>query len=651
MDSPPPDQNAIESIRKSFGDDFQSEESSSVKKSVYEYVFPKYMRWFEDYLKFIFKLERRNVTIWSETFAGIVHFVSCLYVLPIVPQQLSTAGYPLTSTAVLTAAVCGVGSILCGLFSNLPFIISPPVAVSIFISVYLKGQTGMTVADSNSAVTLSGILLLLIGYRPLGRLVNLLIPSCIQFSTAVSIGMITALDGCVKINLIVRGVNTLDMIGPITPNILISLSGFLIIGLSMHYHIKGGFLISVIFCSAVYWGYSPQTFPSLITSIPYTTPIPSTLSQGLSSNAFQLLFDLIFLYVICLNGLSRAFSDLAGLTRPDGAVPRGRWVYITCGLLTIISGLLGGPPAMMSAESGAGIKAGAKTGLSAVVCGILFCITTFFTPFFQAFPEVGTSPCLIAIGVLLFTNVKNIDWNVYKYSFPAFVIIFFVPFSFSLFQGVTFGWLFYLVMNILTGDMYYLTFDFLFLLLRDPKATVVESSDPVQRDIERVETVWKILSNLKIKDVFIKLLKEILNFDEDYSMNYFSVQQRDQEELRTRMASVNYFDFGPSFFESPSIMKLDSEHHHSSSLHRPNNSTHRSERSSFFSFRPTDNSTPSIKPPHLRTHSSRNSEISCTDHYNLSSPMINPMENSTFARRESELVVSSSFHENNKRVL
>jgi AGZA family xanthine/uracil permease-like MFS transporter len=145
--------------------------------------------------------------------------------------------------------------------------------------------------------------------------------------------------------------------------------------------------------------------------------------------------DLVFLYVLYLNGLMTSLSNLAVLTREDSTIPRGRWIYIICGGVTIASGLLSSAPILVSPESASSIKEGAKTGLSAVVAGVLFLIASLFSPIFEHVPGAGTSPILIMIGVILLQNVARIDWRNITNAAPAFVVLFYIPFTYSIIQG------------------------------------------------------------------------------------------------------------------------------------------------------------------------------------------------------------------------
>ena len=147
-------------------------------------------------------------------------------------------------------------------------------------------------------------------------------------------------------------------------------------------------------------------------------------------------------------------SDLAHLTHENGAIPRGRWLFIVTGVASIVSGCLSGPPILISPESAAGIKAGAKTGLSTLVCGLLFGISAFFSPLFAEVPAAGTAPLLIMVGVLLFQNAKRIDWGYIGKAVPSYCCLFFIPFTYSILRGVAFGYVTYIVIGMFTGDFW-----------------------------------------------------------------------------------------------------------------------------------------------------------------------------------------------------
>ncbi len=387
--------------------------------------------WFNELFNFLFKLERRNTTIRAECYYGVIHFISCFYCLAVIPQQLSNAGYNTRKTIVASALCTGFGSIIAGLFANLPFVLAPPTVVSIFLSVYLQ-QYELGPQEGSLATVISGIALLFFGWRPLGQFVSRLIPIPIQVGTAVGIGLLTALAGSTEINLVVAGDYTILKMGNITAEICIAMGGMIFICVGMRYHLKGSFAIAIIFCSFIWWIYDDD-FPEAIAVAPKVSTINTS---GLKNQDIPLLtLDLVFLYVLYLNGLLTSLSNLAYLTRKDSTIPRGRWIYIICGGVTVLSGCLSSAPILVSPESASSIKEGAKTGLSAVVAGVLFLLASFFSPIFEKVPSAGSSGVLIMIGIILFQNVGRIDWRNLSVSAPAFVVLFYIPFTYSIIQG------------------------------------------------------------------------------------------------------------------------------------------------------------------------------------------------------------------------
>ena len=398
---------------------------------------------------FHFQLAERGTTLDKELYAGLVQFVSCIYILPVVSKQLERAGYHRAQLVIATATVCAIGCTLSSYTTNLPFIVAPPTSVSIFLAVSLQ-RNRQTRQQGDTAVVLSGLCLMLIGvFRTASRFVTRLIPDSIQASTAVGIGLITALAGAVEIGLVVHGDYTLLAMGDITPAILIAGVALLTIGVSQHFHVKGSFVLGLAVGSVLYWLYDLTAWPSTIAAFP---SFDLDTSFGLDNEACILIFNLLFLYLLTINGLARSFSDMAGITNPSGSIPQGNWLFIICGLSTVLSGLLSGPPILISPESAAGIKAGARTGLSTLVAGVLFFGAIFFSPFFSQIPASGTSPLLLLVGMVLFQNVGRINWSQPRESISAFFVLLLIPFTYSIICGIGAGYVVYVAIGLFTGD-------------------------------------------------------------------------------------------------------------------------------------------------------------------------------------------------------
>jgi len=404
--------------------------------------------WFDLFCEALFKIKYRGTTIKAEFYHGIIHFISCLYCLAVVPQQLSAAGYNPQNTVVAVALLCGVGSICCGLFANLPFVMAPPTVVTIFQSVYLQ-QHNIGPRAGNLGVIFSGLFLMLFFYRPLGEFVKHLIPIPIQVGTVVGIGLLTALAGSTEVGMVTSGEYTILALGSITPEIIISFVGVWMISVAVRYHIKGSFCIAVIFCSIVWWSYD-RSFPDQYFAVPTLTT--AYFKPTDTTDVPLLTVDLLFVYILYLNGLLQSLSNLAVLTRKNNSIPRGRWVFIMSGFFTVCGGLLSTAPILVSPESASAIKEGAKTGLSTIVAGLFFLVAAFFGPLFERIPAAGTSPVLIMIGLILFQNVNRVDWKNIADAAPAFVVLFYIPFTYSIIQGVILGYIMYISITLCTGE-------------------------------------------------------------------------------------------------------------------------------------------------------------------------------------------------------
>ena len=284
-----------------------------------------------------------------------------------------------------------------------------------------------------------------------------MIPFPIQVGTAVGIGLLTALAGAIEIDLVKTGEYTIVTMGRITPEIIVAIAGTAIVGIALHFHAKAAFCIAMTFGTVVWWTYD-NSWPTAVANVPSLDMINSFPLKD-DKHVTLLTMDLLFLYILTLSGLVSSLSTLATLTRSDNTTPRNRWLFVVCGLCTVLSGLFSGPPILISPESASGIKAGARTGLSTIVCGLCFGVSVFFAPILKKVPHAATAPLLLAVGVVLFQNVHKLNWKVISDSMPAYFALFFIPFTYSILQGVALAYVVYIVIGIFTGDIFYSTLE------------------------------------------------------------------------------------------------------------------------------------------------------------------------------------------------
>ena len=367
--------------------------------------------------------------------------------LPLSSSLFNHCSYDPAQTASNIAAMMALGNFISAFVTNLPFVISPLVAVNLFIIDYLvDNEAG--VHEGNIASIWAGVLLCIFGSKPFAIIFLKLIPRSLQAATAVGIGLLVSLSGAIEIGLIVQGNRTLVDMGELSAPIIIGLVTVVLIGVLYQCHIKGAFVIGLVFGSIIQWT-TENSWPNAFSDIPTTSKEYNIFD--FNDVTVPLIFSTFAICFAILVGITRAFSDLAQLTHANGHIPRARLLFIVCGIISIISGLNGGPPFTLSNETPVALKDGAKTGLSVLVSSFLFFILIFVAPLFTEIPVAGTMPILFMIGVFLIANAKKIEWTVMADALPAYFVIFIIPFTQSVLHGFIFGFVIYTMMAIVSG--------------------------------------------------------------------------------------------------------------------------------------------------------------------------------------------------------
>lgn len=412
------------------------------------------------YTERLFKIKQRQTTIMREIKCGALHFFSCSFILAVNPTLLHYAGFSAERVAAGTAVAAGISCIFSGLLSNLPFILAPTTSTSLYFALFVQNQN-LEPGDGNFSVFILGLLLFLCGYRPLAFFISNNIPFVMKVGICLGVGLLIALESLTEIGLVTKGDRTVLDIGTFDAEIYISMVAFVAIGLALHFKVRGAFLVGLVLGTSMYWLWlvSIGDYNHHITS---EDAVINTSDLGIDFSGFtrttvsktmvyKLVFDLYIIGVILLNGLAHGLSEMAGVVRKDGTLPRGKWLYFSCGVGTLLASLLSCGPIMISPESAPGIKSGGRTGLSAVVCGVFFLFSTILCPLFAKIPASGTSPVLLMIGMMLFENAGKVNWASVKEALPVFLMCVFIPFTYSIFNGVVFGFGIYVILYFATS--------------------------------------------------------------------------------------------------------------------------------------------------------------------------------------------------------
>lgn len=307
-------------------------------------------------LERFFKTKERETTIYREIYCGFLHFISAGFILSVNAALLSeNAHYEPNKVAAATALSTGLSCIICGTLSNLPFVLAPTTSTSLYFSLYLQNHN-MTIEEGNFAVFLLAILFTLCGWRPIALFISNLIPFVMKVGVCLGVGLLIALEALYEIGLVTTGEHTVLDIGAFTPESYISMFAFVVIGLALHYKIRGAFLIGLVCGTLLVWmskGKDSPWPPKHFTINPGDINAKSSDMSWRSANRnviYRLVFDLYVVGVILLNGLAHGLAETAGLKRVDNTLPRGKWLYASCGLGTLLSAFIGSGPIMISPE-------------------------------------------------------------------------------------------------------------------------------------------------------------------------------------------------------------------------------------------------------------------------------------------------------------
>jgi AGZA family xanthine/uracil permease-like MFS transporter len=280
------------------------------------------------------------------------------------------------------------------------------------------------------------------------------IPVSLRLAVPAGIGMLITFVGLKNMGLIVSNSSTLLHMGPITPTVTISLIGLLLIAIFEIKRVKASILLGILFIVilGIIFGYitPPEAY---ISTPPSIAPIAFKLNilQAFSLSLTGVIFSFLFVDLFDSVGTIIACAYEAKLVKENGKISRIDKILGSDAISTVIGSIFGTSTITTYIESASGISAGARTGLAAIVTGLLFLLAPFFAPVIQIVPGYATAPALIIVGLYMFKNIQKINFSDLEESIPAFFTIIIMPFTGSISTGLTFGFLSYILVKIIAG--------------------------------------------------------------------------------------------------------------------------------------------------------------------------------------------------------
>ena len=400
-------------------------------------------------LERLFGLSGHGTSVRTEVLAGATTFVTMAYIVLVNPAILSTTGMPAAGVAAATCLAAGVGCLLMGFLANYPIALAPGMGLNAYFAFTVVGAMGVPWQTALGLVFISGVLFILLTLAGVRQLIVNAIPRALFSAIAAGIGLFIAFIGLKGAGLVVANPATLVALGDVhAPATQLALLGLAVLGVLVVLKVRGAILIGIVATSVLGWllglaAWAPQPYSlDTMTGTLLQLDIPAALGiggKGFGLALLEILFIFLFVDLFDNVGTLVAVSKKAGLVQPDGTIPRLNRVLFADAGATIVGALAGTSTVVSYIESASGVSAGGRTGLTAVVVGLLFLATLFVAPWAQVIPVAATAPALILVGAMMMVPLAEIDWDDPVIAIPAFLTLITIPLTFSIANGLAFG--------------------------------------------------------------------------------------------------------------------------------------------------------------------------------------------------------------------
>ena len=414
----------------------------------------------------------------TEILAGISSFLATSYIIVVNPAILSQTGMPFSGVLTATILVSFFSTLMMGLYARNPVLVAPGMGLNAFFTFTAVIALKIPWEQALGAVFWSGIFFLLLTLLNVRVLILRAIPRPLRYAIAGGIGLFISLIGLINAGFIVHRPATLIGIGPLSPAVLTFLAGLFFTALLLARRVKGAILYGIVFTTLLawplgrwwgveHWSLSPVNPAGAVAPLATAAPLVK-VSGWWSPPDFSLLFrlDLVHslrwsafpvIFAFIFTDLFDSLSTLVGLAEAaqlldENGEPRNvRRALFTDAVATTIAGLLGSSPGTAYIESAVGIEAGGRRGLTAVTAAFLFLPFLFLSPLLSAIPAIATAPALVLVGSFMLRPLSRIQWQQTDEAIPAFLALVLIPFTYSITQGIIWGFLSWTLIKAGTG--------------------------------------------------------------------------------------------------------------------------------------------------------------------------------------------------------
>ena len=416
-----------------------------------------------------FALRERGTTVRTEVIAGVTTFMTMAYILFVNPAILGQGGLDFAPVLTVTALVAGVMTIAMGVVANYPFAIASGLGLNAVVAFQLIGAEGLTPPEAMGVVVAEGILITILVLTGFREAVLNAIPLALKKAIGAGIGLFITIIGFANSGIVVAGVEG----GPVlqrgaidSGNVVVFVLGLLITAVLVARRVKGALLFGIIATTILaiianaiaggeLWANGIATVPSNVVAAPDFSLV-GAFSFGFFAKigalaALLAIFTLMLADFFDTMGTAIALGGEAGFLDERERLPGMNRVLLVDSLAAVAGGAASASSATTYIESASGISEGGRTGLASVVTGGLFLLALFFSPLAGIIPPEATAPALILVGFLMMSVVRELPWDDYTVAIPAFLTMVVMPFTYSITDGIGWGFVSYTVIKLVTG--------------------------------------------------------------------------------------------------------------------------------------------------------------------------------------------------------
>lgn len=407
-----------------------------------------------------FKLKENGTTVRTEILAGFTTFLTMCYIIIVNPAILSITGMDFGAVFVATCISAAIGCFVMGAFANYPIALAPGMGLNAYFTFSVVQGMGVNWQIALAAVFMSGIIFFVFSFFKIREMLVNALPMSLKMAIAAGIGLFLALIALKGSGIVVGSEATLLKMnnlyeikdGVKTPNlpVLLALGGFFLTIALDYFRVRGAIIISIFTITGLAVVFGLTKIEGIVSAVPSLAPTFMQMDFNGLFNGGMIAVIFVFFLVDLFDstGTLVGVSHRAGLLDSNGHLPRLKRALFADSSAIVAGSMLGTSSTTPYIESASGVAAGGRTGLTAVTVGVLLLACLWFSPLAKAVPAFATAPALLYIGVQMMRSATEIDWGDITEAAPAFMTIAFMPFTYSIADGIALGFISYAIIKL-----------------------------------------------------------------------------------------------------------------------------------------------------------------------------------------------------------